>query len=452
MFWDIPFLLPSLLFALGAVALTAGLVFAAKASAPSHGKIPLFTQMQSIENRFYDNQKSGRPRNLLYIRISVDHIREYYSVSQADLIDANVTQILLNRFTHPGCSIAKRGNDFVVLCDLAKPTVSGIIDACLSDVQKLMEQAQIPGSPCLHFGCYYLVASSVSFDEALVRVQRANSHAVSMKRTVLEWEYQVDKELMFKKQLINSMETNLEDIHFILEFQPVVDAKTGKVVAGEALTRLFSGSQGVVPPHRFLDSVQSAGVSAQFDYLIFEKCCAWLANHTNLHPDFLFLSCNFSRTTLSEPDFVGRVITVMEKYNIPSSRIAVEILEDSLKNPEDQLQLHQNLQMLRDYGIHISLDDFGVSSTTFSDLQIRPVNMLKIDKSVIANLNTERGRKIFADIMNLARSFHLKVVCEGVETKAQCDAVTAMGCDLIQGFFFYRPLCAEDFENKVCYS
>jgi len=192
--------------------------------------------------------------------------------------------------------------------------------------------------------------------------------------------------------------------------------------------------------------VDSVGIQNKFDYYIFEKSCKWIANDKKRREAFQY-TINFSRATLCEPQFAERIISIAEKYDLNFSCLAVEVLEDKNVSNEDRQQMVENLSALKEKGISVLLDDFGSGYTAFGDLQSLDVSIVKIDKSITQNAVTETGYIILENIIRTASAIGFKTLCEGIETKEQEDAAVRAGCDLLQGFYYYKPMPVAQLEK-----
>jgi EAL domain-containing protein (putative c-di-GMP-specific phosphodiesterase class I) len=156
---------------------------------------------------------------------------------------------------------------------------------------------------------------------------------------------------------------------------------------------------------------------------------------------------NFSRFSLCDPNLAETIISIVENYGIDFSCIAIEILEDKDLNDTEKDNLIKNISTLKDKGVLILLDDFGKGHTSFGDLTDFDINIIKIDKSITQNSVTETGFKILKNIIQTAKDIGFKTLCEGIETVEQENAAIAAGCDLLQGFYYYKPMSVATLEN-----
>ena len=197
-----------------------------------------------------------------------------------------------------------------------------------------------------------------------------------------------------------------------------------------------------------MSAVDSVGINEKFDYYIFEKNCKWISNDKKQREGYKY-TINFSRSTLSEPAFAEKIIGIAEKYDLKFSCLAVEILEDKNITGEAKQQMVNNLSTLKEKGVSILLDDFGSGFTTFGDLQNLDISIVKIDKSITQNAVTDTGFIILKNIIRTSKDIGYKTLCEGIETKEQEEAAIKAGCDLLQGYYYYKPMPVSALEKVL---
>lgn len=230
----------------------------------------------------------------------------------------------------------------------------------------------------------------------------------------------------------------LERDHFVLMIQPVVDLQTNRICSGEVLSRLNHPEQGMIFPDTFLPAIDAAGLYPRFDRYIFEKACAWLSRSAADGESLDFLSCNFSRKTLSGDNLAGDLAAIADRYGLPHDKLGIEITEGEKET--DTRQFHDNLQQLKARGFRIFLDDFGSGVTSVTDLMRYPLDVVKIDRSILLTAETEQGKAAYRALVGMAGELGAKVTCEGIETEEQHRLARESGCHYGQGFLFYRPM------------
>jgi len=434
--------------AIGVVALAAiGICFAVIGLRAANGQTEgSFTSISKMESRFKAMGKS-RSRLVLYINLSTDNLRVSRSEQKSFL---EIKHNLLNTFANGEESFAAAYDDknYIVIANLDPETVKEQIETCINDINKILLKHSAFNVVTVRIGSYDSSRIQVNFDDAVARAKQACMLAKSKKITFAEWNASSGKALEKKIKIEKSIEKEIDDNHFFLEYQPVLDAKTRKIIGAEVLSRLNSESDGVLSPKNFLFAVDSVGINNKFDYYIFEKNCKWISNDKQQREGYKY-TINFSRSTTSEPGFVEKITGIAEKYNLKYSCLAVEILEDKNITGEAKQQMISNLSMLKEKGISILLDDFGSGYTTFGDLQNFDISIIKIDKSITHNSVTEKGFIILKNIIQTAKDIGFKTLCEGIETKEQEEVVIEAGCDFLQGFYYYRPMPVSKLETLL---
>ena len=240
-----------------------------------------------------------------------------------------------------------------------------------------------------------------------------------------------------ERELRQRMGEFLEKDCFSLVVQPVVEFRTNTVSNGEVLSRLNHPERGVIFPDDFLPTVDALGLYPRFDRYIFQKSCAWLSRTLAEGEQLDCLSCNFSRKTLSEEGIVQDLIKIADRYRVPRNTLAVEITERERET--DALQLIENLKQLKAAGFRVFLDDFGNGFTSVNDLMQYPLDIVKIDRSLLLKAETEQGNKAYRALVDMAIKLGVAVVCEGIETEEQNRFAREAGCHFGQGFLFFKP-------------
>jgi diguanylate cyclase (GGDEF)-like protein len=225
-----------------------------------------------------------------------------------------------------------------------------------------------------------------------------------------------------------------------LHFQPVVDLRTGRTVGYEALVRWLRDGR-LIPPGQFIAIAESSGlITSLTDWVVDEACRATAAWGNS--GDRPWVSVNMSPSQLVRPDIVSRIGRALSTSGLGPDRLIIEITESSLLDIDTARPV---LQKLSERGVRLAIDDFGTGYSALSYLARLPIDIVKIDRSfVIALQQAGPDEAIASAIIALARRLGLTTIGEGIETAAQLDQLTALGCDLGQGFFLGRPTNHED--------
>ena len=247
-----------------------------------------------------------------------------------------------------------------------------------------------------------------------------------------------DSQNTLNQELQTRIEEFIDTDRFILVIQPVMNLKTNTIAGGEVLSRLNHPERGVIFPDAFLPAVAAAGLYSEFDKYIFRKCCAWLSRSRCEGEGMELVSCNFSRKTLSEPDIASQLVQIADSYGLPHSSLGIELMEQEAET--DMNQFYGNLKQLKNSGFRIILDDFGDGVTSVKDIIHEPLDIVKIDRSVLLAANDDQVKNVYRSMVEMAEGKGLEVVCEGIETEEQRLFAQDVGCHYGQGFLFYHPM------------
>ena len=244
-----------------------------------------------------------------------------------------------------------------------------------------------------------------------------------------------------------SLEVNLrkaiENDQFLLFYQPKVDAKSGHILGMEALIRWKHPELGMISPAEFIPVAEQTGLIIPMGQWIFEESCRFIKTMQEQGLPSLTIAVNLSGAQFSQADLLSKLSTTVKEANINPQQIELEITESLIMN--DLEQAITTLNQLRDFGFSIAIDDFGTGYSSLAHLKRFPVTTLKIDQSFVQGIHKDPDdRAIVQAIISLAHSIRLKVVAEGIEEKEQLCVLRDQGCDIIQGYYFSRPLCGED--------
>lgn len=250
---------------------------------------------------------------------------------------------------------------------------------------------------------------------------------------------QMHADLMAYHELERDIRDAIRLGEFHLAFQPKVNARTNRLQGLEALLRWNSPIRGSVSPSDFIPVAEESGHIIPLGYWVLNEVClalkAWQGQGLTLVP----VSVNVSARQFRQPDFHKRVAEVLARHSIDASLIEIELTEGLVMENTESAQ--RELALLKQIGLRISIDDFGTGYSCLSYLRRFPIDVLKIDRSFVQEIGTNReGESIIDAIISLARSLRLETVAEGVETADQLAYLLDKGCHVVQGFLFGKPM------------
>ena len=250
-------------------------------------------------------------------------------------------------------------------------------------------------------------------------------------------------------KLLTDFRKGLEREEFQLCLQFFVDARTFRIVGGETLSRWKHPRLGLLGPDRYIPDLEGDGRISALDLFGLERTCAFLEDLDRQGIRDFFLSCNFSRRTFAAPDFARRCIEIIGRHSFARKLLILEVTETQQIDRREAAQMLDNILRIRRQGARVIFDDFGMGFSSFHDLQDYPMDGLKLDKELVDNMGTERGRIILRALVDTGHRMGMTILAEGVENEEQIQLLQDLRCDVLQGFRFSVPLPAEEARKRI---
>ncbi len=262
------------------------------------------------------------------------------------------------------------------------------------------------------------------------------------------FEEAMNTEVVMRSTLERELRRGISEQQFILHYQPQVDLRTSKVIGVEALLRWRHPERGLVAPGQFIAVAEETGLIVRMGHIALTEACtqfrAWRENGVGLE----HVAVNVSSRQFRQPDFIMTVEAALRENAMAANCLELEVTESLLLDDVDGVV--DMLFRLKRLGVQISIDDFGTGYSSMSYLDRLPFDTLKIDMSFIRKIRDDgEGGTIAATIVAMAHTLGKKVVAEGAETQAQIDFLRKLGCEMVQGYFFSRPLPGDEIEAFV---
>jgi EAL domain-containing protein (putative c-di-GMP-specific phosphodiesterase class I) len=244
--------------------------------------------------------------------------------------------------------------------------------------------------------------------------------------------------------LETSLRTALERQEFFLHYQPKVNVKTGQIVSFEALVRWQHPELGLVPPKQFIPLAEETGLIVPLGEWVLRTACAQNRAWQDADYPALRVAVNFSPRQFQMLRLADMVEGVLAETGLDPCWLELEVTEGiMLQNIDNAIT---TLHRLSELGIHLAIDDFGIGYSSLSYIKKLPINTLKIDQSFVSDITVNPDDAAIATaVINMAQSLRLNVIAEGVEEEEQARLLDELQCPEMQGFFFSRPLSAEEF-------
>jgi diguanylate cyclase (GGDEF)-like protein/PAS domain S-box-containing protein len=249
---------------------------------------------------------------------------------------------------------------------------------------------------------------------------------------------EMNLKILEKIDLESKLRHALDNRELILHFQPQVEVSTGKIIGLETLVRWTHPELGIVAPSKFIPVAEDTGLIIPIGEWILEEACKFnrgLENGGNR----LNIAVNLSARQFHKQELSDTIELILRRSGFDPKHLELEITESIIMQDVDATII--TLNKLKDLGIRLSVDDFGTGYSSLNYLKRFPIDALKIDRSFVTDITTSRdGSSVVSAIIALAHSLNLEVIAEGVETEEQLEFLREKGCDLVQGFYFSKPL------------
>ena len=389
----------------------------------------------------------GKNRNLPSCTIVTFNIRNFKAFN--DTFGYEAGDALLRSAAHlaaaefSALSFARVSADnFVMLLDYSDGDT--IVKKTASLGEKLTaehESAKI----FLYFGIYVIDDVTPGINALYDRAQVARrSIENSNERHLAFYDQEIHDHLLRQKNIEEHMDAALANREFVVYLQPKYHLRKGTFIGSEALVRWKDSHGKVLPPAQFIDVFEKNGFVKKLDMYVFEEICRAIRENTgNRFFERAFpISINISRKHLSSTEFINRLVEISDQYAVSRRLLELEVTETAFVDLINDNFLVNILAKAKERGFAIAMDDFGSGYTSLAMMAEYPLDTIKIDRVFLLS---PRKQKIIAKVIDIAKYLNTNVVCEGVETQEQVETLRHYGCDVVQGFYYARPMPMEDY-------
>jgi EAL domain-containing protein (putative c-di-GMP-specific phosphodiesterase class I) len=344
------------------------------------------------------------------------------------------------------CRLA--GDVFLVLCDSARDEADAL------RIAERLRRAVVCEPLCIdgeeqQLGVTVGVACTIAAAGSEDLIDAALARLAGAKRGVVETDDENRHssrraEAVHRLQLRNDISLAVERDQLHLVYQPVIDLMTGRIAKLEALMRWEHPALGAIRPNAFIPAAEVSGAIVQLGEWALEESitdfCSW---NSRRREGELSLAVNVAPLQLHTANFVEIVSAALATCSLPGSILTLEITERTLL--DERITRASTLERLRQLGVKLALDDFGTGYSALGYLSRVPVDVIKIDRSFIATIDSDtRSAALVRGILAISHGLELRSVAEGIETQGQLAIVREMGCDYGQGYLLGRPVCASE--------
>ncbi len=313
------------------------------------------------------------------------------------------------------------------------------------NVEKEMEKRFLEHSIDINTGIYIIKSTAnVDVEIAISNANLARKHAkaIDSKNAVL-FDDNMMTDIIHQMELSSSLPAAINNEELTVYYQPKIECGTGKVIGAEALVRWIKPDGSFVYPDQFIPLFEANGLIVEVDYYVYKKVFKHIRQRLDESLPVVPISMNVSRIHLTSNGIIDYIKSLFIKYQIPPELIEFELTENIyIENIDSVLPL---INEFRKMGIKISMDDFGSGYSSLNTLNCLPIDVLKLDKVFMTDTLNNNQMVILTSIVDMAKKLNIAVLCEGVENISQSNFLQQIGCDMIQGYYYSRPLCENDF-------
>ncbi len=291
---------------------------------------------------------------------------------------------------------------------------------------------------------------STTAEDLIKHADMAMYHAKSVGKNNFQYFLESMNSSMLKRmKLENKLRNAIAENNLYLQYQPQIDTVTGKIYGVEALVRWHDPEEGMIAPDIFIPIAEETGLIIEIGEYVLKEACEQARHWHSINSNPITVSVNVSAIQFNKINMPELISKVLDQTGLDARYLDIEITESVIM--EDIDRVSKTLNQIRSLGCAISLDDFGTGYSSLNYLRKFPIDILKIDRSFVSEIdpqNEDKGAIIVA-IISMSHALNLEVIAEGIETQDQLDKMIEWKCDYIQGFLLHRPLNAEDIDKLL---
>ena len=374
---------------------------------------------------------------IAYIGIDVQQILQYADSAVSEEIQIYAaSEIAAQARETDFCARVSDGRFVLAFETPVEDQAKEFIEQLLSQLNRFNSDVMVKYHIHFQAGVFHLNAPNIPCEKAIFNARQGFYRA----RELNEPYVFADAKLLKREEYVNNLRKRLRDAldkkEFRLYVQYIFDGK-GRVACGaEALSRWDSPEQGMIPPTEYIFMLETAEMIDELDFYILGECCRTLHEWKGTKKGNLWLSCNMTRITLSDENFAERFKAIVGQYDFDIDKLVIEITEDAFAASEKQVV--DSIGVCKQMGCRIALDDFGCGYSSVKDLYDYPIDIIKIDRVLVGESRSEKGKRLLSGIVKLSHFLGIKALCEGVEVEEEMAASTEADCDYIQGYLLAR--------------
>ena len=389
----------------------------------------------------YDNYHRELEMDAIVVNITHFHmINERYGRSYGDDVLRMIGKRIRDYVSPDGGIVCRRdGDTFLVYCP-HRMDYGEILQRASKDMDRRVH---------LRMGVYPIVDKAIDIERRFDRAKlAADTLRNSFTKNVAIYDDTLRKSEIYMEQLLEDFPRAIEEKEFVVYYQPkfAIQSTLPVLSSAEALVRWNHKKLGMIYPGDFIPLMESNGLICRLDSYVWREVAAQMRDWKDRLGVCVPVSVNVSRVDIFDSDLVENMQALIREFGLSPDELLLEITESAYT--QDSTQIINTVKALREAGFHIEIDDFGSGYSSLNMISSLPMDALKLDMEFMRNAFKERkNTKMLDAVIDIAYSLEVPTVAEGVETAEQMFALKEMGCDIVQGFYFSKPLPPEEFER-----
>ena len=371
-------------------------------------------------------------------------INKAYGYKTGDTILTGIGDVL-ERLLGAESLICRYSNDYFAVLFEYKEDIHRILNKLIRSIENLKID-DTTYNLSVNIGIYMLTDEDNNISEAMDKAIIAHS---ASKGDVFDkfhiYDKTMERKLEKESKIEHEMNIALDNKEFKVYYQPKIDTKTENLYGAEALVR-WEHEGRMVPPSEFIPLFEKNKFILRLDLYIFEQVCSDMKMWKEKYGKEPVISVNVSREHFLDEHFLEKYMMIAAKYGVNTNKIDLEITESA--TIEEGIDIIEIMNKMKKLGFLISIDDFGTGYSSLSTIQDMPADILKIDKSFVDRIG-KNEKNIIDYILTIAKELNFTTIAEGVETKEQRDYLLENGCDIIQGYYYAKPMSEAEFEEYI---
>lgn len=343
-------------------------------------------------------------------------------------------------------------DNFIVAYSIPKASV-GIARSKIENFHEILTHELRRCCPDNHIricsGIYAIEDTNTDISTAIAYANMARKQSKEQKALhCVEFSPDMIQDMKWRSYLNNELPRAMENHDLVVYYHPKISCDSNRMLGAEALIRWKQEDGSFIYPDQFIPEFESNGNIIKLDYYVYEEVFRYLRDRLDKELPIVPISMNVSRTHLENDDILAYIQLLLNKYNIPAKFIEFELTENIYMNSHESARIF--IATCNSMGISVSMDDFGSGYSSLNMISDLNIDILKIDKIFMRHANlSENDRIVLTSVIDMAKQLNMIVLCEGVETENQVDFLKYAGCDIIQGYYYARPMCQSEFDDFI---